>query len=47
MPPVFYVPLILMMLAYMSAFGSLWLVRIRGELWRRRAEAAALRVARG
>ena len=42
MPPVFYVPLILMMLAYMSAFGSLWLVRIRGELWRRRAEAAAL-----
>src|SRR5688572_30284857 len=47
MPPVFYIPLILMILAYMSAFGSLWLVRIRGELWRRRAEAAAMRVARG
>ena len=47
MPPVFWVPLLLMALAYMSAFGSLWLVGIRGELWRRRAEAAALRVARG
>ncbi|HZZ37471.1 MAG TPA: heme ABC transporter permease CcmC [Caulobacteraceae bacterium] len=47
MPPVFWIPLLLMALAYMAAFGSLWLVRIRGELWRRRAEAAALRVARG
>jgi heme exporter protein C len=47
MPPVFWVPLLLMALAYMSAFGSLWLVRIRGEVWRRRAEAAALRAARG
>jgi heme exporter protein C len=40
-------PLLLMGLAYMSAFGSLWLVGIRGEIWRRRAEAAALRAARG
>ena len=47
MPPVFWVPLLLMALAYMSAFGSLWLVRIRGEVWRRRAEAAALKAARG
>jgi heme exporter protein C len=39
-------PLLLMSLAYMAAFGSLWLVRIRGEVWRRRAEAAALRAAR-
>jgi heme exporter protein C len=46
MPPVFLAPLLLMSLAYMSAFGSLWLVRIRGEVWRRRAEAAALRAAR-
>ena len=45
MPAVFLVPLLLMSLAYMSAFGSLWLVRIRGEVWRRRAEAAALRMA--
>ncbi|CAN5417405.1 heme ABC transporter permease [soil metagenome] len=40
-------PLLLLSLAYMAAFGSLWLVRIRGEVWRRRAEAAALRAARG
>jgi heme exporter protein C len=45
MPAVFLVPLLLMSLAYMSAFGSLWLVRIRGEVWRRRAETAALRAA--
>ena len=47
MPAVFLVPLLLMGLAYTSAFGSLWLVRIRGEVWRRRAEAAALRRAEG
>ncbi|WP_397421678.1 heme ABC transporter permease CcmC [Phenylobacterium sp.] len=47
MSTVFLVPLLLMSLAYMSAFGSLWLVRIRGEVWRRRAEAAALRAAAG
>ena len=46
MPPVFLAPLLLMALAYTGAFGSLWLVRIRGEVWRRRAEAAALRAAR-
>jgi heme exporter protein C len=45
--PVFFWPVILIVLAYTSAFGSLWLVRIRGEVWRRRAEAAALRRARG
>jgi heme exporter protein C len=39
-------PLYTMLLAYLSAFGALWLVRIRGEVWRRRAEAAALRTAR-
>jgi heme exporter protein C len=38
-------PLLLMVGAYMTGFGSLWLVGIRGELWRRRAEAAALRAA--
>jgi heme exporter protein C len=43
---VYLVPLVLMGLAYMSAFGSLWLVRIRGEVWRRRAEAALSRLAR-
>jgi len=44
--PVYAYPLFTMLLAYLSAFGSLWLVRIRGEVWRRRAEAAALRMAR-
>jgi heme exporter protein C len=44
--PVYARPLGLMCLAYLTGFGALWLVRIRGELWRRRAEAAALRVAR-
>ena len=35
-----------MILAYIAAFGSLWLVRIRGEVWRRRAAVLALRAAR-
>ncbi|MFN3521013.1 MAG: heme ABC transporter permease CcmC [Phenylobacterium sp.] len=46
MSAVFLWPLLLMGLAYMAAFGSLWLVRTRAEVWRRRAEAAALRAAR-
>lgn len=44
--PVYFLPLVLMILAYLAAFGSLWLVRIRGEVWRRRADAAALKAAR-
>jgi heme exporter protein C len=43
--PAYAAPLYLMLLAYLAAFGALWLVRIRGELWRRLAEAAALRAA--
>ena len=43
---VYFWPVILLVLAYMSGFGALWLTRIRGEVWRRRAEAAALRAAR-
>jgi len=46
MAPVFLAPLLLMVLAYMAAFGALWLVRIRGEVWRRRAEASMSRLAR-
>jgi heme exporter protein C len=46
MAPEFLAPLLLMGLAYMAAFGALWLVRIRGEVWRRRAEAALSRLAR-
>ncbi len=44
--PVYAWPLYLMCVAYLAGFGALWLVRIRGEVWRRRAEAAALRAAR-
>ena len=44
--PVYAWPLYTMCLAYLAGFGALWLVRIRGEVWRRRAEAAALRAAR-
>jgi heme exporter protein C len=39
-------PVLLLVAAYMAGFGSLWLARIRAEVWRRRAEAAALRAAR-
>ena len=46
LPPVYALPLGLMMVAYLAGFGSLWLTRIRGEVWRRRAEAAAVRAAR-
>lgn len=46
MAPEFLMPVLLMGLAYMAAFGALWLVRIRGEVWRRRAEAALSRLAR-
>jgi len=38
-------PLGVMSLAYFFLFGSLWLVRIRTEVWKRRANAAALRAA--
>jgi heme exporter protein C len=46
MSAVFLTPLLLMGLCYMAAFGALWLTRIRGEVWKHRAEAAALRAAR-
>jgi heme exporter protein C len=45
MPPVYLVPLLTLALAYTAAFGALWLVRIRGEVWRRRANVLALRAA--
>ncbi len=45
MPPVYLAPLLLMIFAYMGGFGALWLVRIRGEVWRRRAAVLALRAA--
>ena len=39
MPKVYLVPLLLMALGYTTLFGSLWLVRIRAEVWRKRANA--------
>ena len=40
--PVYDLPLLLMWGGYMSLFGSLWLVRIRAEVWRKRAASRAL-----
>jgi heme exporter protein C len=45
MPAVYLAPLLTLGLAYMAAFGALWLVRIRSEVWRRRAGALAMRAA--
>lgn len=45
MATVYLIPLLLMALGYMAAFGSLWLVRIRAELYRRRARALSLQLA--
>ena len=45
MPLVYLIPLLTLSLAYTAAFGALWLVRIRAEVWRRRANVLALRAA--
>ena len=47
LPAVYLTPLALMGLGYLALFGSLWLVRIRAEVWRRRASALALKRADG
>ncbi len=47
LPPSYLIPMALMALGYTSAFGSLWLVRIRAEVWRRRAAVLALQAAEG
>jgi heme exporter protein C len=44
--PVYLWPLFLMWGAFYAGFGALWLVRIRGEIWRRRAQALAVQGAR-
>lgn len=43
--PAYALPLALMGVGYLSLFGSLWLVRIRTEIWRRRAVLLSLRAA--
>lgn len=45
MPMVYLAPLLLMGLAYTALFGCLWLVRVRSEVWRRRAAVLQLRSA--
>jgi len=47
LPAVYLQPLLLMGLGYLALFGSLWLVRIRSEVWRRRANVLALKRAEG
>jgi heme exporter protein C len=41
--PVYQLPFLLTMLGFLALFGSLWLVRTRAEVWRRRANALAVR----
>ncbi len=43
--PVYLTPLVLVGAGYTAAFAALWLARTRGEVWRRRAAALALRAA--
>ena len=45
MPMTYVVPLLLMIFGYTFAFAALWIVRIRAEVWRRRAAARAWREA--
>ena len=45
MSAVYLWPLGVMWLAYAFLFGSLWLVRTRTEVWKRRAAAMAMRAA--
>jgi heme exporter protein C len=47
LPAVYLAPLLLMGLGYLALFGSLWLVRIRAEVWRRRASVLAMKRAEG
>ena len=45
LPAIYLWPLGVMSFAYLFLFGALWLVRIRAEVWKRKAGAAALRAA--
>jgi len=44
--PVYLLPLLLMLGAFYAGFGALWMVRVRAEIWRRRAMALAVQGAR-
>jgi heme exporter protein C len=45
MPPVYVIPLVTLIFGYTFLFGSLWLVRTRAEVWRRKAGAQSLAAA--
>jgi heme exporter protein C len=45
LPPEYLWPLGVMAFAYMALFGAVWLVRIRAEVWRKRANSLALQAA--
>jgi heme exporter protein C len=45
-PKIYLIPMFLVMFGYTFLFGSLWLVRIRAEVYRRRANALQLQAAR-
>jgi len=45
MPPDYLWPLAFMAFGYMALFGSLWMVRVRSEVWRKRANGLALQAA--
>ena len=43
--PVYLAPLLITGAGYSAAFGALWLIRTRAEVWRRRSISLALRAA--
>lgn len=43
--PVYQLPFSLTLLGFMALFGSIWLVRIRAEVWRRQANRLAVQAA--
>ena len=47
LPAIYAWPAVLMGLAYLGAFGALWLVRIRSLVWRRKARSLAMKLAEG
>jgi len=46
MARVYWWPAVLMLGAFTLGFGAVWLVRIRGEIWRRRAQVLAVQGSR-
>jgi heme exporter protein C len=46
MADIYVAPAFLMLGAFYAGFGALWLVRVRGEIWRRRAQALAVQGSR-